>query len=76
MLFEKASLPITARGRLVYRFPHGLWQQHGPQKSIWPQAAAQASVILMSSGGDTDHEHHVLRLQHRPQIPARPPGTE
>lgn len=76
---KKASLPLTARGGMDYGLPHCFeQQQHRPQKSIWPQAAARATDIHMSSGGTTDREHqhlsgrsmghrhqHGLQWQHR-----------
>lgn len=77
---KKASLPLTARSGMGYGLPH-CWQQqqqHRPQKSIWPQAAAQATDIRVSSGGNTDQEHQHLSgcsTDHENYTPPPPRGS-
>ena len=54
---KEASLPIQPVAAQIMDFPHGFWQQHGPQPSRWLQAEAQ------------NHRHlHDLRWQHSKQI--------
>lgn len=85
---KEAFLPFTVSGSVDHGLPHGFWQQHRSQTSMWPLTAAWPMDINIASGGSTDHRHpccpwlqqdhghqHGLRWQHRPHTSTWPSVT-
>lgn len=83
-----AYLPFTVRGSLGHRFPHGFWEQHGPQTPTWPPAATwqpqlglqrqcRPWILSWASGtAQTTAIHMGCQRYHGPCPSTRPLATE